>query len=74
MQGLSNATRSEFLSASKNVQSHVHFSLFFENFTKNEHDITRSWKDTRLQNVSQLKALASKNLFTKFLSPISCHS
>ena len=40
----------------------------------NEHDILSLWKHKWTHKVSHLKALVSKSICRKFLSPISCHS
>jgi hypothetical protein len=71
MPGLSNAIHCEFLIASSDLEYHVHFSQFF---TKNEHGIVKFWKPQQIQKVSHSKALASKIIYKKFPSLISCHS
>jgi hypothetical protein len=70
MPGLSNAIHREFLSASRDLEYHVHFSQFF---IKNEHAIVKFWKPQLSQKVSHSKALASKSICEKFRSLISCH-
>jgi hypothetical protein len=62
MQGLSNAIHREFLSASRDLEYHVHFLQFF---AKNEHAIEKFWKPQQIQKVSHSKALASKIICTK---------
>ena len=71
MQGLSNLILFEFFGAPKTSLMHVHF---WWKIVKNERDILSLWMHSGTQNVSHLKALASKSICTKFLSPISCHS
>jgi hypothetical protein len=48
MPGLSNAIHCEFLSASRDLEYHVHFS---QNFTKNEHAIVKFRKPQQIQKV-----------------------
>jgi hypothetical protein len=49
MPGLSNAIHCEFLSASRDLEYHVHFSQFL---TKNEHAIVKFWKPQQIPKVS----------------------
>ena len=53
----SNAIHCECLSASRDLEYHVHFSQFL---TKNEHAIVNFWKPKKIQKVSHSKALTSK--------------
>ena len=72
MLSLSNAIHRGFLSASRDLVYHVHFSQFF---IKNEHAIVKFWKPQQIQKVSHSKALASKIIIYKnFRSLISFHS
>ena len=68
MPGLSNAIHREFLSASRDLEYHVHFSQYF---TKNEHAIVKFWKLQQIQKVSHSIALASKIIYIKNLEALS---